>query len=145
MSMTPRNHTFAMLLKAVPIKLDAITKLNANGDNFDLWEADIVDYLTFIPDATEYLKPGAFPNVKGFNEDMANSFNSVIHWTIDRQVGMRVRKVSPYPSGRMNELRWLFSGVLYANRLSLLSQPTTSKYIPGSTTLDAYLSKISNI
>lgn len=110
-----RTPTFAALLKAVPIKLEAITKLTAVGDNFDVWEADIMDYLTFISDATEYLKPGALPNVKGYQEDMANGVNSVIHWTIDRQLGMRIRKVSMYPSVRMDELRRLFSGVSYAN------------------------------
>lgn len=71
--------TFAILLNAMPIKLEAITKLMVNGENCDVWEADIVDYLTFIPDTPEYLKPGALPNIKGYHEDMANGVNSVIH------------------------------------------------------------------
>lgn len=143
--MATSNQTFAMLLKAVPIKLDAITKLNAVGSNFDIWEADIIDYLTFIPAATDYLKPGALPSLKGWVADMANGVNSVIHWTIDRQLGMRIRKMSVYPSVRMEELRRLFSGVSYANRLSLLSQLTSSKYDPGASTVDSYFSQMANL
>lgn len=139
------NPTFAILLKAVPIKLDVITKLTADGVNFDVWEADIVDYSTFIPDAPEYLKAGALPTCKGYLEDMANGVKSVIHWTIDRQLGMRIRKMSPYPSVRMDEIRKIFSGVSYANRLSLLSQLTESKYKPGVSTLDVSFSKMANI
>lgn len=80
----------ATLLKAVPIKLDNITKLLPNGSNFDLWEADISDSLTFIPGASHYLRAGALPTVVGYNEDMANGVNSVMHWTINRQLSMRI-------------------------------------------------------
>lgn len=142
---TVKEIGFAMQLKAVPIKLDNITRLLPDGSNFDLWEADITDFLTFIPGASHYLRTGALPTVVGYNDDMANGVNSVMHWTIDRQLSMRIQKFSMTPCKRMEELRRLFSGVSYANRLSLLSQLTLSKYDPSTQTLDVYFAHMSNI
>lgn len=73
------SQTFSMLLKAVLIKIDAITKLNNDSRNFNIWVAEIMDYLTFIPNATESLNPGAVPTVKGYVEYMENGVNNVMH------------------------------------------------------------------
>lgn len=136
---------FAVLLKAVPLKLDGIIKLVADGSNFDLWEADFKEFLTFIPDAIRYLHHTAVPTAKGFSNEMANGVNSIMHWTIDRQLAMRIRKGNPCPSVRMDELRRLFSGVSYANRLSLLSQLTSLKYDGSSGTVDSFFAQATNI
>lgn len=137
--------SFAALLKAVPLKLDGITKLVSDGSNFDLWEADFREFLTFIPDAVRYLHYTAVPTAIGFSEEMANGINSVIHWTIDRQLAMRIRKNNPCPSARMEELRKLFSGVSYANRLSLLSQLTSLRYDASAGTVDAFFAQVTNL
>lgn len=137
--------TFAAFLKAVPLKLDGITKLLGDGANFDLWEADFREFLTFIPDAARYLHHTAIPTAKGFSEEMANGINSIIHWTIDCQLAMRIQKNNPCPSFRMEESRKLFSGVPYANCLSLLSQLTSLRYNGSSETVDGFFAQATNL
>lgn len=137
--------SFAALLKAVPLRLDGITKLSGDGSNFDLWEADLREFITFIPGAIHYLHHTAVPMAPGFVEEMANGVNSIIHWTIDRQLAMRIRKGNPLPCKRVEELRKLFSGTSYSNRLSLLSQLTSLKYEVSSGTVDIFFAQAANI
>lgn len=137
--------SFASLLKAVPLRLDGITKLLPDGSNFGLWEADLREFLTFIPDAIRYLHHTAIQSAKGFNEEIANGVNSVIPWTIDRQLAKRIRKNNPCPSERIEELRRLFSGVLYANRLSLLSQLMSMRYDSSTGSVDAFFAQATNL
>lgn len=137
--------TFASLLKAVPVKLEKITKLVADGSNFDVWDADIRGFLGMIPEAVIYLQEMALPSVKGWNDNIANGVNSVIHWTVDRQLGMRLREQSPYPLVRMTYLRNLCSGKTFANRLSLFQQIKNLVYDPSLSTLDSYISKMSEL
>lgn len=136
---------FATLLKAVPVKLENIMKLLADGSNFDVWDADIREFLGMIPNTVVYLQEIVLPPIEGWNDNMANGVNSVIHWTVDRQLGMRLREQSPYPSVRMTYLRSLYSGETFANRLSIFSQIKNSVYDPSSSTLDLYVSKISEL
>lgn len=141
-SVVPGN--FAALLKAVPVKLENITKLLNDGSNFDIWDADIREFLGMIPEAVIYLKEEALP-MEGWSESMANGVNGVIHWTVDRQLGMRLRKYSPYPSARMIYLRNLYSGETFANLLSLFQQLKSAMYDPSSVTLDIHISKMSEL
>lgn len=133
--------SFESLLKAIPLKVDGITKLLADGSNFDLWEANLRQFVTFIPDAIKYLHHTATPSGKGFNREMANGVNSVMHWSIDFQLAMRIRKNNPFPSGRIEELCQLFPRVLYADRLSLLSQLTSMCYNSLTGTVDAFFAQ----
>lgn len=98
------SENFTTLLRAVPVKSENITKLLADGGNFDVWDADIREFLGMIPMVVEYLKEEALPNVEGWNTNMANGVNSVLHWTINHQLGMRLREQSLYPSVKMTYL-----------------------------------------
>lgn len=140
-----RSDTFQSLLKAVPIKLENVTKLSEDGKNFDVWDADIREFLEMVPGAVVYLEEIALPNVEGWNDNMAAGVNGVIHWTVDRQLGMRLRELSAYPSVRMTHLRNLYSGETFANRLSIFHQLKTFSYDPSSSTIDSYISKMSGL
>ncbi|KAG0143727.1 hypothetical protein CROQUDRAFT_166539 [Cronartium quercuum f. sp. fusiforme G11] len=81
-------------MKAVPVKIDNISKLLSDGSNLDIWIADIEQYLTMIPGAADQLKEGALSTVAGWKDELAQGVNSMIHWTIDRQLGMRRRGIA---------------------------------------------------
>ncbi|KAG0140524.1 hypothetical protein CROQUDRAFT_136652 [Cronartium quercuum f. sp. fusiforme G11] len=63
--------SFAVMLKAVPVKIDNISKLLSDGSNFDVRAADVKQYLTMIPGVADYLKEGALPMVSGWKDDLA--------------------------------------------------------------------------
>lgn len=142
---TLSTDNFCSLLKEVPVKLENITKLLPDGSNFDIWDADIQEFLGMIPGASVYLHEDAMPHVDGWNVSIGNGVNSVIHWTVDRQLGMRLREHSTYPSARMIYLRNLYSGETFANRLAIFHQIKSSVYDPSVMTLDAHISKISEL
>ena len=41
-----------------------------------------------IPGAVVYLEEMALPQEEGWDDNMAGGVNSVIHWTVDCQLGM---------------------------------------------------------
>lgn len=140
-----RADSFSIMLKAVPVKIEHITKLLPDGSNFDIWDADVREFLGMIPDAVKYLEAQALPTVIGWNDDIANGVNGIIHWTIDRQLGMRLRDLSAYLSVRMTHLKNLYSGETFANRLSIFQQIKQSSYDPTSGTLDNYIARQSGL
>lgn len=136
---------FFALLKTVPIKIENITKLSSDGTNFNVWDSDIKEFLEMIPGAVVYLEAMALPQEEGWDDNMARGVNSVIHWTVDRQLGMRLKELSAYPSVRMTHLRNLYSGETFANRLSIFQQIKNLVYDPSSSSLESHISRISGL
>ncbi|KAG0141343.1 hypothetical protein CROQUDRAFT_33165, partial [Cronartium quercuum f. sp. fusiforme G11] len=119
--------------------------LLSDGSNFNVWAADVEQYLTMIPGAADYLKEGALPTVAGWKDDLAQGVNSIIHWTVDSQLGMQLRDYSPVPSVRMSHLRNLYLGKTFANCLALFDQLKHSTYDLSATMLDIHISKMVGI
>lgn len=136
---------WSSLLKSVPVKIDNITKLLEDGTNFDVWDADLQEFLLMIPMAVEYIDEMALPELPGWSADMASGVNGIIHWTVDCQLGMRLREHSPYPLVRMTYLRNLYLGETFTNRLSIFHQIKTAVYDPSSSNLDRHISRMSEL
>lgn len=104
---------FAALTKDLPIKLTSITKLERDGSNFQHWEVDFQAYIAFAPDIAGYLLDEMTPDFESYKSDFAEMVNSIIHWTIDRELALTLRDI-PHPAGRVAELRKQFAGVSFA-------------------------------
>ncbi|KAG0142601.1 hypothetical protein CROQUDRAFT_135456 [Cronartium quercuum f. sp. fusiforme G11] len=131
------------MLEAVPVKLQNLTNLFGDGSNFDFWVADVEQYLGMIFGASAYLVEGVLPTVPEWKDEVVQGLNSILHWTIDRQLRLPLRAHSPVPSLRMAHLHNLDSGETFANLLSLFDHLKQSIYDPSVTTLDIHIAKIS--
>lgn len=129
---------FAALTKDLPIKLTSITKLERDGSNFQHWEVDFQAYIAFAPDIAGYLSDEMEPGVEGYKEDFAEVVNSIIHWTIDRELALSLQDI-PHPAGRIAELRKQFSGVSFTARQAGLKVLTSKTYDAKAGTLDEHL------
>lgn len=132
---------FAALTKDLPIKLTSITKLERDGSNFQHWEVDFQSYVAFAPDIAGYLSDEMTPDVGEYKSDFAEVVNSIIHWTIDRELALALQDI-PHPAGRVAELRKQFAGVSFAARQTGMKVLTSMTYDSKSTTLDAHLMAI---
>lgn len=107
-SVSTCTQSFSASLKAVPLRLDGSTKLNTDGIDFELWWAKPRELFIFIPDNINYLHYSAVLKAKWFLEDMGNGINSIIHWTINQKLVLRIQKGNPLPGKRMAELKSYF-------------------------------------
>ncbi|KAH9818452.1 hypothetical protein DFH28DRAFT_1106029 [Melampsora americana] len=141
------NHDepFSALLRACPIKLDKIAALNADGTNFDIWDADFRRLIRMFPGCPIYLDPGALPREPGWNEDLADGVNTLIHWTIDKHLSLRLEQQSSNPCERYAYLNSQFSGQTYASRISLHYDLYHTMYDPSSSTIDGHIANMSAI
>lgn len=136
---------FANLTKDLLIKLSSITKLERDGSNFQHWELDFNSYVAFAPDIMVYLSPEMVPGCEGYKVDFAEVVNSLIHWTINRELALSLVVDIEAPSERLSELRKQFAGVLFAARQSTMRLLTPTIYNPKSVSLDSHLMTMRSI
>lgn len=129
---------FSALTKDLPIKLSSITKLERDGSNFQHWELDFESYVAFAPDIAGYLSEEMQPSYKSYKPDFAEIVNSIIHWTIDRELALTLRDI-PHPAGRVAKLRKQFSGVLFAARQATMKSVNSLAYDPKVTLLNEHV------
>lgn len=129
---------FAALTKDLPIKLSNITKLERDGSNFQHWEVDFNSYVAFVPDIAGYLLEDMTPESESYKEDFATIVNSIIHWTIDRELALTLVDI-PHPVGRVAELRKQFAGVSFAARQAGMRLLTSTTYDVKTASLDEHM------
>lgn len=141
------NHDepFSALLKACPIKLDKVAALNADGSNFDIWDADFRRLIKMFPGCAIYLQPGALPIEPGWSEDLSDGVNTLIHWTIDKHLSLRLEQHSTHPCERYAYLKSQFSGQTYASRVALHYELYHTVYDPSTSSIDGHIANISGI